>query len=672
MKKRIAMWIFSSVLLWLVPLNNAYPKEKYVLGGSENPWETSWSQSSRESITLLEGTATSLKTKGIDTAIKPGWIKPIEVIPTENLLKGLYERGGAIDDAWAYASQGPTGYVDIAGEAVSEWWSSPKEVELLMADGDPTTLRSFKGGGWPIWKVIRFDLGTQFTITKVRAYPRIVKSGNPEEFPKGYEFSTKFMPEYSVFFNDGSPESVWRSGYYFGKLAWQLYRREKENRQPFVEIEVDPPQLVRYILLVSVVGIGKEWEIAEFEAYGRGFVSEATYVSNIIDLGQPVAWGMLKWEGVAPKPGSRAKVLIQTRTGDDNDPNLYFRKTGAQDYESIYTQGGDILDKASYNSLGILEKGHIEYDHENWSPWSAPYTFEDWSAYIISPGPKRFMQIRVNFINTSDDAGSLKTLEFEYSKPPLATELLGEIIPVEVEPAKVGSFTYAVKPTVGEKDIGFDSLEIITPVPISPDKVKSVTLDGKSVDLALFPPESLKEPTGFAIHFPRIGTAESGKIIKVQFEALILKFGISFDGRVFDSKRDEVKQRIDPGDADPDLQSNTLSVRIPLGGSIIASVLVTPKVITPNGDNTNDIANISFSVVQITKPDPISVEIYDLGGRLLKTVFSEKKPYGQYTCTWNGKDDNNKLVPPGVYVYKISAEVEDSTQTSLGTIVVAY
>ena len=67
------------------------------------------------------------------------------------------------------------------------------------------------------------------------------------------------------------------------------------------------------------------WEINDIQVFGNGFVREATYVSNIIEFEGPVAWGQLRWAGFQ---GEGARVMVQTRTGSDPDPELYWRFTG--------------------------------------------------------------------------------------------------------------------------------------------------------------------------------------------------------------------------------------------------------------------------------------------------------------------------------------------------------
>jgi hypothetical protein len=47
----------------------------------------------------------------------------------------------------------------------------------------------------------------------------------------------------------------------------------------------------------------------------------------------------------------------------------------------------------------------------------------------------------------------------------------------------------------------------------------------------------------------------------------------------------------------------------------------------------------------------VRLEIYDVRGRLIRRVVSEKKPAGDHIVTWNGNDANGQHVSSGVYFY---------------------
>lgn len=49
----------------------------------------------------------------------------------------------------------------------------------------------------------------------------------------------------------------------------------------------------------------------------------------------------------------------------------------------------------------------------------------------------------------------------------------------------------------------------------------------------------------------------------------------------------------------------------------------------------------------------VEISIFDVLGRRIKTLISENKPVGRHRILWNGADNNGKLVPSGIYFYKL-------------------
>ncbi len=76
-------------------------------------------------------------------------------------------------------------------------------------------------------------------------------------------------------------------------------------------------------------------------------------------------------------------------------------------------------------------------------------------------------------------------------------------------------------------------------------------------------------------------------------------------------------------------------------------VKLSPKIITPNGDGINDVANFIF-----TSPDNETVEgmIFDLSG----SVVRDNLPTSSSTSlTWDGRDNSGSVVSGKVYIYQI-------------------
>jgi hypothetical protein len=58
---------------------------------------------------------------------------------------------------------------------------------------------------------------------------------------------------------------------------------------------------------------------------------------------------------------------------------------------------------------------------------------------------------------------------------------------------------------------------------------------------------------------------------------------------------------------------------------------------------------------EILEGGMVDLSIYNLLGQKVKTLVNEIKPAGIYPVAWSGVDDRGKIVPTGVYLYKITA-----------------
>ncbi len=57
----------------------------------------------------------------------------------------------------------------------------------------------------------------------------------------------------------------------------------------------------------------------------------------------------------------------------------------------------------------------------------------------------------------------------------------------------------------------------------------------------------------------------------------------------------------------------------------------------------------------LPKPSQVSFEIYDLMGRRVRTLLEKKMTAGEYSVLWDGKDNYGRVLPSGVYYFKITA-----------------
>ena len=65
---------------------------------------------------------------------------------------------------------------------------------------------------------------------------------------------------------------------------------------------------------------------------------------------------------------------------------------------------------------------------------------------------------------------------------------------------------------------------------------------------------------------------------------------------------------------------------------------------------TKTIGDIRF---EAAGSDSGSVKIYDTDGNLVRTIFEGNFPEGENIFQWDGKDNNGRRMPPGIYPYEI-------------------
>jgi flagellar hook assembly protein FlgD len=102
------------------------------------------------------------------------------------------------------------------------------------------------------------------------------------------------------------------------------------------------------------------------------------------------------------------------------------------------------------------------------------------------------------------------------------------------------------------------------------------------------------------------------------------------------------------------------------------TVVATPATITPNGDGINDEVHIVYDVVEIIGVVPVTVEIRDLAGRRVQQLHTGDERIGHYQFEWDGRFEDGRLVPPGIYLFRVTTEIDDDQFARIGTLRVLY
>ena len=545
-------------------------------------------------------------------------------------------------------------------------------VGQVLLDGDPNTAYVWEEAVGVSSRRARvtLDLGGQFLVKKVSFRPL---AENPGRFIESFIVGVTNVP-FETFRIPALPAvNVQKPG------GAAPAPRIDENTDPDVTVLLNPPDGVeiRFMQLDIRRVTPKAIELAEFEVFGGGFVNQASYVSDIIELDDLASWGPISWSG---RQDPNARIDIRTRTGTDLQPDIFWEARPEHQDSIKYLQGGGTLTakdyKARYDRLPdvfkpVDERDRVSPDTENWSFWSSPYDFDQPGADVVSPSSRQFIQLGADFTSTTEDGGKIDYIEFKASVPPAVRGIVGEIFPPETQIGAVTQFTYFIKPTIRAGDQGFDSVEIDTPSGFT--SVDALRIEGvDQVDFTWTPqPDGL----GFEIQLPRkLGPTDSGAVLEVVFKAPVLReVGTFFDGRVFDSaKPHEVRQQIEPGNAADEAESEQLSVRTSVGRSLLFAPRAFPRIFTPNNDAINEILTISYTLLRVTAPVPVSVAIYDLSGALIKQVYAGDDSVGEYARFWDGTDGSNRRVAPGIYIYRLAVDLYTGTEVSSGIVSVVY
>jgi hypothetical protein len=88
---------------------------------------------------------------------------------------------------------------------------------------------------------------------------------------------------------------------------------------------------------------------------------------------------------------------------------------------------------------------------------------------------------------------------------------------------------------------------------------------------------------------------------------------------------------------------------LPKGVSSESRLLISKYMsVYPNPFNAS--TNIRYNLLEQGK---VNIRIYNVNGRLIRTLFTGSQLIGNYTLAWNGRDQQNKTAAMGVYYLRM-------------------
>lgn len=604
----------------------------------------------------------------------PNSVLLLRIEEGENIASGTVDRGGSIQAPNVFSLGEGYGFAGGFSRSVLELI-----LQELLSNEEGGELEAFERRAPNAFGIlITLNLGGRFWVNRIRFYPRNTVQSSPAT-----PFHENFLRAFELFTNDG----VNLTGE--GNPVWQPLFVERDNKDSVVVVDMDPPRIIQHIRLRSITSI--DWEIDEFEVFGRGFLTTGRYISDIFDAEQPAAWTNLRWSEETVGDSLFSSLEIRTRTGTDPSPFLFTRKLrskpNAEEIPFALNSLTEKMDLAEYQSLPQIddagrewEPGAVKDDLVNWSPFSPTYPASAANGPgvpMLSPSPRRYFQFQVVFkSNALGAARALKSLSFDFLTPPLADSLKGEIFPREVELSRTFSFICAVRAVLQTPGVrGFDTMEVPTPARV--ESIDAIELRDKNEQLiakqAFTDLEDTTAANGFQIvsvaddrftvRFPLV--QKNNTRVQIRFKTEVLTYSTDFAASVRLASEPEAFQAVVPGNAaflgegdDPDFSGTTvLSPVVLREGQLLDKVELAPNPFTPNGDGINDQLSVRYNLLSLSVPRRVNISVYDLSGRLVRVVHDGPERSGRYQDkTWDGRNDQDQLGAPGLYIVRIEVD----------------
>jgi hypothetical protein len=662
----------------------------------------------RSSITIggQSGTAwsaTALKWVALDDTSAAPALQPKELWPRENVVAGE----GALENIFGFQwHRGKTG-MEATGKEMGLhpriWNASNSRTVNEVFDGDPRTFKPLtqlvspeeyaeystatsSGSETGVFnlrhEVYTLDLGIEMPLEQIRFYPPqfgVDKRGVPykDTAPQGFEVSVARYPQDYLLL--GTEAFPWHS-------LDRIVRRTLANSSSIIDADFDR-QFVRFIR-IDLSLMRQLYSLAEIEAYGSGVPSRAYLVSKAVDFGAPANYGRIHFAAstlqrgddgeLRTAPPAAARMVLETRSGSDDTPLSYFivDELGA-DVEVTKRQyelaKPPRIDRTGLRLPGM--RGAITEDARMWTPWSSPYDRS--GLQNRSADGRQYLQFRLS-LETEDPAAFVRvdSLSFEYS-PLLVRQVLGEVSLdgepsqsiVQVRAGETHPFAYDISASFDSPvQGGFDGVRLDLP--------PGSELLGFEMGIPLVPviPDSVHlESTGIAVFFGshRV-TRTDNRPLRLRLSAPLLNSSLLFTGDVLDTQSDLLPQSIDAGDASSETTTNSLQIYASqVSLPALSDVDIAPSIMTPNADRINDQATVHFKILGLER-GRVRVEACELSGRRVALIADLELGQGLHSQEWDGTDSHGSLVPPGVYLCRVSVDTESGTTQITRTIAVAY
>ena len=318
-------------------------------------------------------------------------------------------------------------------------------------------------------------------------------------------------------------------------------------------------------------------------------------------------------------------------------------------------------------------------DGESWSEWS-PWSSESEMGLNV-PEPRNYLQFEARMLARILDATPrLDSLVIWFEEGPFpASRASGSISPARASIGVDTLFTYTLELELADTDAGVGRLAILTPWPAQLDAGAVQGLGEAAIASTYATADSL-----VLVFDPPITSATgTTEVIIIPFTTRLLAASHDFQGLLFAPESAASLQVGTREGTDPvtELPYTSITEAADFDIPILDHVQALPAVFTPNGDGANDVAVLGFTLGRVSGSF-VHVEIYDVGGKLVRSMPPSRLNPGSYSPVggraddlpgrWDGRDDEGRLAPPGLYLYRIVVDLEPEDEVATGVVGLAY
>ena len=438
--------------------------------------------------------------------------------------------------------------------------------------------------------------------------------------------------------------------------------------------------------------------IGDFELFALGVPQRVIYVTKIADLGSIINFGSLHWAATPMRmanniavqdPDAPVSVKVEVRSGRDDTPDIYheFTNTGLEKEVSRQRYENDLRARlvrvsADAGSFRTREpkpgvRASIAYDSDNWTFWSVPFT-ESGQPLRLRSGSH--LQFTITLKSQDFDTWVRLDSLWVETAPLLADDVHGEVARAddlqpqrgvtEVELGAMTDFVYDVQAVFTSDQVsGFDALRIHTS-----NRAAFRRLEMGTPLAAVAPAEVVEAESALVVRLPDRVTPTQNPPIRVVFGTEVFEFAVTFEGEVISTDSESLPQQIVPGDAGEAVSTNSLRVLSASDASLdlIQDLTFSTPILTPNGDQIHDELHIAYSLFRLPEQVPVALELYALDGRRVARVAMGIQDSGPQQITWDGRDQQGRVLAPGLYLLAISLGTHTPQQPQLRPLGIAY